>query len=515
MVLTTLPLSANPTQRSGRKATLAAAISLTALAILLISRQNFLDLDVYFQMALIRAAFYLHHWPVQDVFAFTSKPGPSVNHEWGMGAILYGATRLGGGTGLIVLKYVLIVLLFTIGLSIAHRRGAGWPALCVLFPGPVWLLAWGFSTIRGGLLSLVFLGILLLFLEADRRGNRRWLWFWIPLYITWVNIHPAFLIGVGAVVLYGAENVLRHRRMPWHLLGLVVAMLALMLINPYGIRYPGAIWYNLAVMPKLGIAGWPPIWQFPSWPYRMIFFASVLVGVYTVLRTGLRNCDGVLLLAVFALAATLHVRHGYLYAFAWLCYAPAWFSLAPLGVAISNVWTRHPNWVALAWLVFLAAMVPSLKDAKPFSLFLPVVPDPAPNADNSLLYPAGVVDYLKQQDFHGNVMTHYNDGSYVMWKMWPAVKVGMDSRADIAYSDDRVREITAMYDGCPGWQTTLNRFPSDLLLINRAFALVHCMTQQSPWTKVYDDDAFELWQRPGLDLPKVDRRGQILHADFP
>lgn len=512
---TTSPPCETAFQHPGGIATIAAAISLTALAVVQISRQNLLDLDVYFQMALIRAALYLHHWPYQDVFAFTSKPGVSVNHEWGTGAILYGVAQLDGGTGLLVLKYLLIALLFAIGLSIGRRRGTSWPAICILFPGPLWLLAWGFSTIRGGLLSLVFLGFLLDFLERDRRGNRRWICFWIPLYLAWVNIHPAFLIGIGAVVLYAAESLFRNRWMPWHLLGLVVAMLGLMLINPYGLRYPGAIWYNLTVMPKLGIAGWPPIWQLPSWPYRMIYFVSLLVAAYAMVRVGWRHCDGVLLLAIFALAALLHVRHCYLYAFVWLCYVPGWFSVAPLGVAISKMWARHPNWVAMAWIIFLIVMIPSLRASRPWSLWLPVVPNPSPDADNSLLYPAGAVDYLKEQDFHGNVMTSYNDGSYVMWKMWPAVKIGMDSRGDIGYSDARIREITSMYRGEPSWQQTLNRYPADLLLINRVFALAHCMNEQHHWSLIYRDDAFELWARPGLTMLSVDRRGKELHATFP
>lgn len=512
---TTSPPSQSASKWSGGIAHLAATISLLAFALLLTMRQNLLDLDVYHQMALFRAAIQLGHWPMDDVFAFTSKPGPSVHYEWGMGAILYAVAKLGGGMGLLLMEYLLIGLLLTIAMRVARRRGASWPAIMVLIIVPVWLLSYGFTAIRAGMLSLVFTAVLLRFLESDRRGNRKWIWFWIPLCVVWLNIHPGFVVGIGVIVLYAVESTLRQRKLPWRFLPLLAAMLPLVLINPYGILYPGAVWRAVVMMPPLPIIEWLPIWDYPDSSYSAIFFLTLLVAVYAVLRAGWRHCDGLLTLLVFALAALLHMRHCYLYALVWLCYVPGWFSTAPLGQALSAVWVSHPRWVAAAWLVLLAGMIPSLGKIAPWSLKLPVNLDPSKKIDNGLVYPAGAVNYLKQQRFQGNVMTHYNDGSYVMWELWPAVKIGLDSRNDVGYAYPVLAEISKFYWGKPGWQKTLQHYPSDLILINRSFPLAHCMTEQHDWHLVYDDDAFQLWARPGLDMPYVDYRGQPLHADFP
>jgi len=103
-----------------------------------------------------------------------------------------------------------------------------------------------------------------------------------------------------------------------------------------------------------------------------------------------------------------------------------------------------------------------------------------------------------------------------MWELGPAVKIGLDSRGDIGYSASFIHEIYAFYLGRPGWQDTLNRYPSDLILMQRSCRLALRMEkEQHSWKLVYRDDAFELWARPGLSLPIADNRGQALHGLFP
>lgn len=112
-------------------------------------------------------------------------------------------------------------------------------------------------------------------------------------------------------------------------------------------------------------------------------------------------------------------------------------------------------------------------------------------------------------------MTEYNEGSYVMWCLWPAVRVGMDSRNDVGYSYPLIMEVAAFYNGEPTWRRTLGRFPTDLVLVRRSRALAPLMERQSGWQCVYRDDAFELFARPGLALAAADRTGQAIRAGFP
>jgi hypothetical protein len=130
----------------------------------------------------------------------------------------------------------------------------------------------------------------------------------------------------------------------------------------------------------------------------------------------------------------------------------------------------------------------------------------------SIVYPAGAVEYLKSIGFKGNVMTHYNDGSYVMWHGWPQARIGMDSRNDVGYRYELIDEINAMYQAKAGWRESLNRYGADVILINRSLPLASHMPAETEWHRVYRDDAFELWARPGLPIPTSDRTGQSFEA---
>jgi hypothetical protein len=74
-----------------------------------ISRLNFVDLDMFHEMALFREILNTYSFPKGDVFSYIPTLNPVVHHEWGFGALLYlttVATGL-GSTGLLLFKYLL------------------------------------------------------------------------------------------------------------------------------------------------------------------------------------------------------------------------------------------------------------------------------------------------------------------------------------------------------------------------------------------------------------------------
>jgi hypothetical protein len=511
----TLPDQSKTASAGARR--LANVAALAAVAILFLAKaspQNTLDLDLFHQMALVRAAVQAGSMPIQDVFAYTSVPGPSVHYEWGNGAVAYIVTSAFGTAGLLVLKYSLTALTAALAIYVARQRKATWAVICALSPGAALLMSMGFTTIRAGLFTLFFCSLVLALLEGDRRGKRTWVLPWLVVYVAWLNIHPGFIVGAGLMGLYWLERVIRYRQPQWHLIGAGIAMLLLVLVNPYGRLYPVALWHALTqTLPP--IPEWLPIWRCKDWPCVAIYFLTVALAISAILRAGWRRCEGVLMLAVCTVAAFQHIRHLYLYALVWFCYVPGWLTLSPMGQAITRVWERRPRIVAAACAVISLVFVPTILSAKPWALHMPVALDDPDNVRENLLYPGSAVEYLKRVQFHGNVMTHYNDGSYAMWHLWPSVKIGLDSRNDVGYSYAFIMEVLNFYRGSPGWHDTLTRYPTDLVLVKRSFPLAKLMASGTDWHRVYRDDSYELWARPGLQLPEEDRTGQPLTATFP
>jgi hypothetical protein len=492
----------------------AATTMLVAILLAQVARQNALDLDVFHQMALIRASLNQGRIPIEDVFAYTSAPGPSIHYEWGNGAVLYVISRAFGGEGLLALKYILTAITAALALWVARRRRADWAVICAMAPPAILLITLGFTAVRASLFTLMFTAVLLVLIEFDRRGSRRWIWGWFAIYVAWLNIHPGFVVGAGILALYWLERLIRLRELQWHLIATGLAMAGLVLLNPYGFHYSTALWhaYTMRLPP---IPEWLPMWRFPAWWLVVTYGTTILVAVYAIVRAGWTRIEGVLILLACAAAACQHVRHVYLYALVWLCYVPGWLSICPLGQAIQRTWARHGRGVAVVCLFIAAACVPRIVAARPWRLQIPAKLSDVSAREEEVVYPAGAVQYLEQHHFHGNVMTHYNDGSYVMWHLWPDVKIGMDSRNDVGYTYECIMEILSFYKGKPGWRETLVKYPTDVVLINRSFPLAALMADHTGWHRVYRDDSFELWARPQLEMPIVDRSGEHLAASFP
>jgi hypothetical protein len=80
-----------------------------------------------------------------------------------------------------------------------------------------------------------------------------------------------------------------------------------------------------------------------------------------------------------------------------------------------------------------------------------------------------------------------------------------------------IEQLIDMYKGKPGWERTLGLYDTDLLLVMRSQPLDQLMQKkgkQLNWPLVYRDDAFDIFARPGLEMPKVDRSAQPLISEF-
>jgi hypothetical protein len=125
------------------------------------------------------------------------------------------------------------------------------------------------------------------------------------------------------------------------------------------------------------------------------------------------------------------------------------------------------------------------------------------------------VQYLREVGFRGNLMVHFNVGAFVTWKLYPDVKVSMDGRYEVAYPPEALAENLDFYAAEPGWEQTLDKYPTDAVLVPTPMPVCTAIEDIDGWTRVYCDDTFEVYARRGLPLPVVDRRGQRFTGTFP
>ncbi|HZM00180.1 MAG TPA: hypothetical protein VFD43_08015, partial [Planctomycetota bacterium] len=97
----------SPDSRASRRAAALSFVAVAALLVMGVAQSNFVDPDVWHEMALIRQAVAEGALPWKDDLAYTRTVEPSIHHEWGTGAILFSLGSGMGGPGLLILKFAL------------------------------------------------------------------------------------------------------------------------------------------------------------------------------------------------------------------------------------------------------------------------------------------------------------------------------------------------------------------------------------------------------------------------
>ena len=462
---------------------------------------NFVDIDLWHQMALIRESLAAGRLLRADVYAYTPTIRPWIDHEWGAGVIAYFGTLWLGGRAILVLKFGLALGSFLVCLQSSRGKNADLQlfSLCSLLA--VFLLHLGFfSAVRAQAYTFFFTALLLFVWQQIELQRLHWAWIWLALFPLWVNLHGGFVVGIGLTILLCIEKFLK--REPCRVLLLVLAgMLLESALTPYGLSYFAYLRRALS-MSRIYSAEWSPVLGL-GLPWLACLLAAIIIVAYAVFEAGLGNLPGLLPLAATTVEAAFHRKLLPIFAIVWLSCVPFYLQRTKLAEWTIAFLSRRRLFMLAAWGALSFVSVLAAVRQKPWRLF---VPQP--------LYPVGPVKYLEEQGWRGNLMVPFRLGAYVSWKLYPAVKISLDSRYEEVFSDDVVRPIFAFYDAAPGWQQALSLFPPDLILIPLDSPVAHRVAQLG-WTRIYHDRQFDLYAARPTAVPQVDWSTVDFAGTFP
>lgn len=500
-----------------------------------ICRFTVVDLDLFHEMSLFRETIKTGELSHNDVFSYIPTKSPVVHHEWGTGAILYLVTvQFGfGSNGLMILKYLLSAFV-AIGCYIfAIRQSSSCYIFSFLSLFGISLGCIGFTTIRAQLFSLLFLVFFIFLIEEDRK-NKRWaLLAWLPIHIIWLNIHGGFLVGLGLFAIYIFERLWKEylteknclnaiKKSKLQLIVLIAACF-LVVANPYGMEYLPYIWNAIALDRSSYISEWRPTWEVSNTALLLLILSLSLV-IYATTQKKIRDMPGLLILAATAWFALQHYRHLSLYAVVWICYSPAYIENTKLGDLIEKTYRHNQKKLAIFFIIIGTLGIIFAVQKEFWQLRIPTTAEE--RNEGVPIYPAGVVKYLKDNNFSGNIMVPFDAGAYVSWNLYPNVKVSMDSRFEVAYSIKSVTDNINFYSANEGWQDTLARYSTDAILVPRWSKVEKILrqntTQKSPdsstiWIPVYIDDGYSLYMRSYFEheYPIEDMSGTRIIGTFP
>jgi len=113
-------------------------------------------------------------------------------------------------------------------------------------------------------------------------------------------------------------------------------------------------------------------------------------------------------------------------------------------------------------------------------------------------FPAGAVAYMQAHHPAGRLFNSYDWGGYLIWRLYPAVRVYVDGRPDM-YGDSFMDAFIRTWRAQPGWQETLRRQHVGLVLVEPTSglgrALATAAARRQGWRAIYHDSVAVLYER--------------------
>jgi hypothetical protein len=433
--------------------------------------------------------------PTVDTFSYSALGRPWIAHEWLWDLAVFIVCRHGGYVLAVLLSAAIVTLTYVIIYRTLRQLGANeivsgvivlWAAVLALPCIGVRPREWTHC------LLAYYLSRLLLY----REGRVRHLWLLPPLMALWVNLHGAFVFGVGVVALFLADETVRwlfaDGKPPRHLLRIGVATLAAVALNPWGPRmllYP----FNYYVQHQNPSFSIVTEFQSPNFHEPMnLLFAAGIVGF--MLLSGKRHrysfVEG-LLIGVFTLQALVSARQ---VSIAALVLAPL------LGRRLCDRFRfaralpapRLParlvalNWLLLAALVVFGALyVGQPKVSRALQLGW------EPNVGDM---PVAGARFIEQEHLPGPVFNSQAWGGYLIHRWYPDRRVFIDGRIDM-YGPDIVREYIQVVTIQPEWRAVLSKYGVRTVLIPKGSPLSVLLLADGGWKHVFEGQLEDIFVR--------------------
>jgi tetratricopeptide (TPR) repeat protein len=447
------------------------------------------DFDIFWHLRTGQYIVETHKLPYPDPFSYTSTGSSyagepvtrrfNLTHEWLSQVAMYAIYALSGFAGLVTARVLMLIVFCALAGWISYIRSADLPisvAAALAAAGMVFY----FAQSRPYLVTFVCLGLTMLILETRRR-----LWLLPALFLVWANCHSGFVLGW---IVCGAYIVTDLRRFVFPCAAAICASL----LNPNGIRVLQVLWFYRASGIQTTNLEWqrPIFWQ-PN-IYSLLLFGSLLVLLISCRKVRLSDW---LLYFSFAAISLMAVRNT---VFMGL--------VGPILIA---------SYLPRRWFVGWTAVVLSIAALAFYDI------RPALAAGNTLAFrvaawqlPDGAASFIRSHRLGGRLFNTYEDGGYLIWRLWPANRVFIDGRglSEQAFADYR----RVLYDETNGVVASqlLDRYQADLVLIEGFDYLsgqVYPIAANPPkrWGVVYADDKSVLLRRDAA--PAMDQLA-LLHS---
>jgi len=509
------------------------------------------DSDMGWHLATGRYVIQHHAIPRTDVLSYTS-PGKPWAYPPFAGVLLYLTYRAFGYAGL---SWFCALACLAVVAYLVWRRDIGSAVLAMLAIQSIAAR----TAPRADLFSTVFFVIFLGELWAYQRGMRTRLWLLPVLMFLWVNLHPGFVAGLGAIgaylliemtdLLFAGRRAAALRRLrriwPW-----LAACGVVTFLNPWGPKIYGsaATLSGLAAPCQGGLNSGTFIGEYMAVPisthllYQLIdlrhmengFTWLLLVAVVLVaLFLWKRQPGAAVVVAVALYAGLAHARYMGLFVIVVVTFGSTLFDelfsagATPESDHASPSVIRVPyGTAALLSFVLCAMALLHVVDFVSSRTYVVFNSDWRFGGGLSSWFPARAAAFIQREQLPGNIYEEYALGGYAAWSLGPEYPDFIDGRGD-RLRPDLVVEQRKLYIEDPDsrlWEEEADRWNFNAVLVSTAgFRSLQKMNpsafcRSASWRPVYMDEVSLVFvrnlpqNRPWIDRLQIDCNTQPLAA---
>jgi hypothetical protein len=418
--------------------------------------------------------------PAVDTWTFTASGVPWVDQQWGAQVVLSAVYRLGGWTGVVLLRAALTGIIFGATIATVRRRGVDIRVAAIMTLLP-FIVAAPAMALRPQLFGMACFAVVL-YLIFLRRERPRGVWL-VPVVVAiWANLHGSFVFGPLMLILAWLEDV--HDRVPGPHRTLVVAVIsaAAACLTPFG---PGVWGYAVGLASNSGVTANTTEWQPTSLRdvTGLLFFASLAAVGVLIARAGRRVPWPTLLwLGTFAAIGILAQR------------GVAWWPFVAVAILSGGLITTRSRTIpegskplnaVVAGLVVVALVVL-------LPLWRPV--DSRTGVPAAVLTdaPPGITDAVRELAKPGDKILNPQ-----VWGSWlefaqPTALVAVDSRIEFIPAD-----VWSAYEGVlagvEGWQERLRTWGVTMAITQPGDTSLADRLRSLGWESRYEDPDGTVW----------------------
>ncbi|MBQ8887486.1 MAG: hypothetical protein IJY61_07295 [Candidatus Gastranaerophilales bacterium] len=430
-----------------------------------------------------------------DFLSYT-KTHPWYDHEWGASVFFYLALKYFGHSGLIILKGLLAgITLFFCYKTVEIRKPQSTIPYNIAYFAIMFLVAYKNlgPTTRCLLFTCVFFSIFLYILELSRTGKKKQLFLLPFLMIIWSNIHGGCMSGIGLIGLYIVGEFLNKKSFKEYIYTLLGCLGALF-INPYGFEYVKFLFFATTMKREM-ITEWRSSFIAKNMGlfirYKLYLISMIFIQVAYLIKNKINyeKLDKTKLLIILAMTylSVTHIRHHtfFIFAVGTLLYDEFYSLFNSLIAKIQDKFNIKnedniktfilAKEVIIYFILLIISIPPILEKDKLIEI-------------TSTKYPRYAVEFVKINELKGNLLTSFNWGSYIAYKLYPHNLISMDGRYEEVYDPSLLVDINNFNMIKNNWDKILKEYKTDIMIIDAEYPIFDKLLNSKDWTLVFENN---------------------------